>query len=100
MSELTYLAGTWPEPIVPPGEPSELYYEVDRATDNVLRLVHKFRDGTFRRGSIEIEERSGTPCPSLIEEPASQAFEHAGLVEISEAEFESLWSQGVDTPFW
>ncbi|MGA0601334.1 hypothetical protein ACO2Q3_11590 [Caulobacter sp. KR2-114] len=59
-----------------------------------------FDDGKVLRASIEIEERNGQPCPSLIDLSLAQGLGGAELEEMSADEFEAAWARGVDTPFW
>lgn len=96
----TYFRLRWPEPEVPKGYPSWLHYEIDKGNDSVRRSIEVFSDGRIERNSIEIEERDGKPCPSLTDVSLDVAFEHVRPLVMSEDEFESLWQQGVDTPFW
>lgn len=90
--------GRWPDSLVPEGEPLWLFYEVDRAADAVIRTVEVYPDGRITRNSIELEERNGDSCPSLIE--GSLDFLIPNVDEIAREAFEELWSKGVDTPFW
>jgi hypothetical protein len=100
MSGLRHVRGRWPDPEVPEGEPSWLLYEIDDLADAVTRSVDIFDDGKVLRNSIEIEERNGLSCPSLIDVPLSEGFGDADLEDISADEFEAAWAKGVDTPFW
>jgi hypothetical protein len=77
-----------------------MYYEVDEARDAVCRSVEVFPDGRIERNSIEIEERSGGDCPSLIDVSLHEGFEGTEPQEMSQDDFEKLWLNGVDTPFW
>jgi hypothetical protein len=77
-----------------------LFYEIDESADAVTRSVWVYADGTVTRNSIEIEERSGKGCPSLIDCSLVQGFESADLEEITPEEFGKVWDSGVDTPFW
>lgn len=100
MGGLRHVRARWPEPEVPPGEPLWLFYELDEQADAVIRSVDLFADGTATRNSIEIEERTGEPCPSLIDCSLADGFDGVELDEISGAEFEVVWEKGVDKPFW
>lgn len=100
MSGRRYVRGRWPDPDVPDGEPTWLLYEIDDEADAVTRSAEIFDDGRVLRNSIEIEERDGRSCPSLIDVSLSEGFGGADLEEISDREFEALWAKGVDTPFW
>jgi hypothetical protein len=90
----------WPEPEVRPDEPLLLFYELDEQADAVVRSAEVFADGRVTRNSIEIEERSGEPCPSLIDCSLARGFDGVDLDEISGEEFEAVWAKGVDEPFW
>ncbi|MDR7033514.1 hypothetical protein [Mesorhizobium sp. BE184] len=91
--------GRWPDEIVPVDEPAWLYYEVDVVADNIIRSLHIFQDGRIERNSVALEERNGDICPSLTDQPfLVHARDH--LEEISPSEFASLWSRGIDKPFW
>jgi hypothetical protein len=100
MSGRRHVRGRWPEPEVPEGEPSWLLYEIDDQADAVTRSVEIFDDGKVLRNSIEIEERDGRPCPSLIDVSLSEGFGDADLEQISDDAFEAAWAKGVDTPLW
>ena len=95
-----YFRLPWPELEVPAGEPSWLYYEIDKEKNAVRRSIEVFPDGRVARNSIEIEARDGRPCPSLIDTSLAEGFVNGQPVEMSQDEFEDLWQQGVDTPFW
>jgi hypothetical protein len=96
---LEYLRMRWPDPIVPEGDPEWLLYEISRDQDAVLRSVELYADGRITRNSIEIEQRHGD-CPSLIDVSLDEGFGDADLIPIERAEFENLWAQGIDEPFW
>lgn len=51
-----YFRLPWPEIEVPDGEPSWLYYEIDKENDAVCRSIEVFPDGHIARNSIEIED--------------------------------------------
>jgi hypothetical protein len=95
-----YFRGRWPDAEVPPGEPLWLHYEIDFGADAVLRSVDVFADGCITRNSIELEQRHGDACPSLIDCSLDEGFARAKLEEIPRETFEALWDKGVDTPFW
>jgi hypothetical protein len=100
MSNIRHVRARWPETEVPAGSPEWLLYELDQAADAVTRTVEFFRDGVINRNSIEIEERRGKPCPSLIDVPLADGFDGLAYETISSAEFEQAWERGTDTPFW
>ena len=100
LDALRYVRARWPDPEVPPGEPLWLHYELDDQADAVVRTVDLYPDGAITRNSIEIEERGGTPCPSLIDCSLSDGFAGVELAEIPSEEFEKLWARGLDKPFW
>jgi hypothetical protein len=95
-----YSKSPWPDENVPAGEPSWLFYEIDEGVDAVVRSVWVYADGLVTRNSIEIEERSGKDCPSLIDCSLAQGFEGVDLEAITANEFDEVWDSGVDTPFW
>jgi hypothetical protein len=97
---LEYLRMRWPDPIVPEGEPEWLLYEISRGQDAVLRSVDLYADGRITRNSIEIEQRHGDHCPSLIDQSLDEGFGGVDLIPIERAEFEKLWALGIDKPFW
>lgn len=99
-SPLTYYRGRWPHEIVPKGSPLWLLYEVDEAADDVLRSVEVFPDGRITRNSIELEQRNGDHCPSLIDVGWHEGVAEAKLEKISAETFEELYRRGADTPFW
>lgn len=96
----TYFRLPWPESEVPAGEPSWLCYEIDKENDAVRRSIEVFPDGHITRNSIEIEERGGRPCPSLIDTSLDEGWGDETPLPMTKDEFEELWRQGIDTPFW
>jgi hypothetical protein len=97
---LEYYRGRWPEPTVPKGEPEWSFYEISREQDAVLRAVDLYPDGKVTRNSIEIEQRHGDECPSLIDCSLNEGFAGADLITIDRGEFEQFWNRGTDVPFW
>ena len=95
-----YYRGRWPQEQVPKGEPLWLFYEVDKAGGAVLRTVDVFPDGRIARNSVELEQRHGDECTSLIDCSLDDFFAVSDLDEISREQFEEVWTNGVDTPFW
>ena len=90
----------WPDAEVPAEAPLWLHYEISQMADAVLRTVEVFEDGRVTRNSIEIEQRHGDHCPSLIDTSLSDGFEGLDLEEMLPSVFEDLWGRGVDTPIW
>ncbi len=99
-NSIEHYRGRWPNSDAPAGEPSWIYYEVDVVADVVVRKVDVFADGRIERDSIALEERKGDKCPSLVEGPFMEPVRRAALDRIATDEFEALWMQGTDTPFW
>ncbi|MBO9706651.1 MAG: hypothetical protein J7521_00430 [Caulobacter sp.] len=97
---LKHIRARWPEIDVPPGEPTWLLYELDEQADAVVRSAGVFADGSVARNSIEIEERDGKPCPSLIDCSLAEGFGSVDAEEITLGEFDAVWIKGVDKPFW
>lgn len=97
---LSYHRGRWPEEEVPEGEPFRVLYEIDKGADAVLRSVDIFPDGRITRNSVELEQRNGDHCPSLIDTSLEDGFADADLEEITREDFEQLWRQGIDEAFW
>jgi hypothetical protein len=89
-----------PDEIVPEDEPLWYLYEVDEAADAVLRSVEVFPDGRIARNSVELEQRNGDECPSLMDMSWHEAAAEMPLEKISAETFEELYRMGVDTPFW
>jgi hypothetical protein len=85
---------------VPAGEPTWSYYEVDVVADVVMRTIDVFADGRIERDSIALEERNGDSCPSLVEGPFMETVRSVPLDLITAGEFNGVWQQGTDTPFW
>lgn len=100
MNALRHVRARWPEVQVPHGEPLWLLYEIDDLADAVTRSVDLFADGTATRNSIEIEERNGQPCPSLIDTSLADGFGGVDLEAISSEDFASAWIKGTDKPVW
>lgn len=100
--DIVYLRGRWPEPTEPPDEPVWMYYEISQSADAVLRIVETFADGRVERNSIEIEQRYGDDCRSLIDGSLSELLACAdGRLEwIAATDFDALWDRGIDTPLW
>ena len=90
----------WPDSDVPDGEPLWFLYEVDTETDAVLRSVEVYPEGKITRNSVELEQRKGDVCPSLIDTSLVEGFKGIEKQDIAASEFEELWIRGVDTPFW
>ncbi len=99
MAELKYVRARWPDPEVPDDSPEWLLYELDEQADAVTRTVEFFPNGNVARNSIEIEERGGMPCPSLVEGSLREGFGRSAEW-ITGDEFERAWAKGTDTPFW
>jgi len=100
---LTYFRGRWPDDPVPEGEPLWLLYEVDMATDNVLRTVDLFPEGRIESNSIEIDQPDTGHFKSLIDISFIELLrseESQALKEITKEEFERLYAEGIDKPFW
>jgi len=92
--------GRCPDADVPAGEPTWSYYEVDVIADVVVRTVDVFADGRTERDSIALEQRKRDSCPSLVEGPFMETVRSVPLDRITADEFEEVWRQGTDTPFW
>jgi hypothetical protein len=97
---IVYFRGRWPDSKVPDGGPLWLYYEVDDEADIVLRTVDVFQDGRIERNSIELEQRNGDICTSLVDGPFIETVQQAGLQPTTHDAFEGLWALGKNTPFW
>lgn len=100
MRRLRHVRARWPDHVIPPGEPEWLLYEFDEQADKVLRTVDVFPDGTRQRNSIEIEERDGRSCPSLIGDSIKVSFSGVQFEELAQDAFEAAWIGAEDTPFW
>lgn len=96
----SHFRARWPDADVPDGEPVWLLYEVDVEADTVLRTVEVYPGGKITRNSIELEQRKGDACPSLIDTSLAEGFKGVVTEDIAMQEFEELWIRGVDTPFW
>jgi hypothetical protein len=92
---LIYFRGRWPDDEIPIGEPLWLYFEVDPALDVVLRTVDMFEDGHLVRNSIELEQRDGFPCVSIVHGPFLSFAAEAQLASIEAQEFEELWARSI-----
>ncbi len=66
----------------------------------MVRGVDVFADGRITRNSLELEQRHGDECPSLIDQSLGVGFAEAPLEEIARDAFERLWERGRDLPFW
>jgi|GEM_PF-2378006 len=97
---LKHLRARWPDRDVPTGEPTWLLYELDEQADAVVRSADVFADGSVTRNSIEIEERGGKACPSLIDCSLAAGFDGVDAEEITREDFEAVWARGADKPFW
>jgi hypothetical protein len=97
---LEYYRGRWPEATVPEGEPEWVLYEISRERDAVLRAVDLYSGEKVTRNSIEIEQRHGDDCPSLIDCSLDEGFADADLIPIDRDEFEQHWERETDEPFW
>jgi hypothetical protein len=97
---LYYCRVRWPDAVVPEGEPQWLLYELDKHEDTVLRTVDIHADGKIFRNSVDLEQRNGDVCPSLIDTSIVEAFDGVEMETITSSEFEKLWLVGEDRPFW
>jgi hypothetical protein len=100
MDQPRYVRAPWPDAVAPPGAPVWLFYELDEKADIVRRTIELFADGSATRNSIEIEERNGEPCPSLVDCSLKEAFGDAPITQISSDEFEQVWARATDEPYW
>jgi hypothetical protein len=96
---ISHFRGRWPDEAVPPEVPVWLHYEVDVASDVVLRSVEVFADGRSERNSVELEARDGFPCLSIVHGPFMQVVADAGLEPIDAQDFEELWRRSADKTF-
>ena len=97
---LTYCRDRWPDDPIPHGEWEWCLYEISYDRDAVLRTVEIYPDGRITRNSIEIEQRNGDDCPSLIDCSLEEGFAGASPQEIDASEFEENWKLGTDQPLW
>lgn len=100
LAKCTYYCARWPEADVPADSPIWMHYEIDRSADAVLRTIEIFEDGRVTRNGIDLEQRNGDHCPSLIDCSLSEGFDGVEMKPMSHAEFEALWAKGVDKPVW
>lgn len=100
IADRIYCRAHWPSADVPADSPSWLHYEISTSADAVLRTIDVFEDGRIARNSIELEQRNGNHCPSLIDCSLNEAFKGLEVEEMPRAAFEALWECGTDTPFW
>ena len=100
LNSIAYYRLRWPDPDVPQDMPTWLYYEVDIVEDVVQRTVDVFADGRIERNSLALEERKGNICPSLVDGPFMETVQSEPHDLIPAVEFEELWRQGIDKPFW
>jgi hypothetical protein len=49
LNSIECYGGRWPDPDVPPDDPTWMYFEVDTVADVVLRTVNVFADGRIER---------------------------------------------------
>jgi len=77
-----------------------LHYEISKSADAVLRTIEIFEDGRITRNSIDLAQRNGNHCPSLIDCSLNEGFEGVEMEAMNRAEFEVLWATGADTPVW
>jgi hypothetical protein len=99
-SSLTYFRDRWPDDPIPDGEWEWCLYEISYEQDAVLRTVEIYPDGRITRNSIEIEQRHGDDCPSLIDCSLEEGFAGASPEEIGSEAFQEHWNLGTDQPFW
>lgn len=86
----------WPEPIVPDGEPTWFYYEVDANRDNVVRMIECWESGISKRNTLVREHENRAQCNSLIEAPFSDCIAEHPFELISREEFDGVFSQASD----
>ena len=90
----------WPDTKVPSGEPVWVFYEVDVAQDNVLRMVEVFPDGVSSRNDIAIEALHGPGMETIVDGPFMQHLEGHDYTEIPAEIFEQTWQSSKDTAYW
>ena len=100
IADRIYYRAHWPGADAPADSPLWLHYEISKFADAVLRTVEVFENGRIARNSIELEQRNGDHCPSLIDCSLNEAFDGLEIEEMTRADFEALWERGADTPFW
>ena len=92
---MKYFKLDWPESIVPDGEPTWLYYEVDSLSDNVIRVVYEMASGALYKNSLELENRGNSLCVSLVEGSFTEAINGMPFDFISKKQFELLYSNAL-----
>jgi hypothetical protein len=95
---LEYVCGPWPEVPIPLGAPCWLCYEVNEVTDSVLRSVEIFADGSSHRNSLQLQERDGFVCTSLVHGSFRAIVTGVMLERIEPERFEQLWNTAQDIP--
>jgi len=96
----TYHRSRWPDAEVSADSPLWLHYEISKSADAVLRTIEIFEDGRITRNSVDLEQRNGDHCPSLIDCSLREGFDGVEMKTMPHDEFEALWEEGVDTPVW
>ena len=86
----------WPEHTVPAGEPTWLFYEVDFQTEDVLRLVELFEDGSSQRNSLALENQKGPTIKSLAPIRFRESIADHSYELISAEMFDELYADAVD----
>ena len=93
---LGYFKGRWPEEPIPEEEPTWFLYEVELASDRVLRSVEVYEDGRAERNSLALEQRAGAPCVSLAHGAFLKGIEDDVLAPISAEAFAEAWAGSID----
>jgi len=86
----------WPDHTVPAGEPTWLFYEVDDQTEDVLRLVELFKDGSSQRNSLALENQKGPAVESLIRMSFFESIADHSYELISAEMFDELYADATD----
>lgn len=75
-----------------------MFYEVDHKTDNVLRLVELFEDGSSQRNSLVLENQKGPTVVSLVSLNFTVSIAGHSYELIPADMFDELYADATDRP--
>lgn len=75
-----------------------MFYEVDAQTDNVLRIVELFEDGSSQRNSLVLESQKGPTVVSLVPMNFIDSIADHSYELVPADVFDQLYANAADRP--
>ncbi len=73
-----------------------MFYEVDAQSDNVLRIVELFEDGSSQRNSLVLESQKGPTVESLVPMSFTECIADHSYELIDAEMFDELYRDATD----